>query len=133
LFDKPNKYATLLYKDPVGRGNAYRYIQYVNEVKEKTIFVRDDDLTDGRTIERVLFFFYDDEDEDKKKLKKGDVVKVEMLGIDYPIYKYWYSLAQSSTGENQSATPGNPVTNMKGGALGYFSAHTIQSKTVTVP
>ena len=134
FFNESRKYATLAYKDPLGRGNAYRFLQYVNGIKEKTIFVRDDDLTDGRPIERILFFFYeDDEEEEKMKLKKGDVVRVEMLGIDYPVYKYWYSLSQSSTGENQSATPGNPVTNIKGGALGYFSAHTIQSKTVTVP
>jgi hypothetical protein len=133
LFNKSNKYATLSYTDPVGRGNAYRYIQYVNEIKEKTIFVRDDDLTDGRKIERILFFFGDNNEEEKKKLKKNDVVRVEMLCIDYPIYKYWYSLSQSSTGQNQSATPGNPVTNVQGGALGYFSAHTLQSKTIVVP
>lgn len=133
FFDKSNKYATVSYTDPAGRGNAYRYIQYVNGIKEKTIFVRDDDLTDGRKIERILFFFADDDEEEKKKLKTNDVVRVEMLGIDYPIYKYWYSLSQSSTGENQSATPGNPVTNIEGGALGYFSAHTLQSKTIVVP
>jgi hypothetical protein len=134
FFDKTNKYATLSYKDPAGRGNAYRYIQYVNGIKEKTVFVRDDDLTDGRAIERILFFFTDDEEEEeKKKLKTGDIVTVEMLSIDYPIYKYWYSLSQSSTGENQSATPGNPVNNIQGGALGYFSAHTSQSKTIVVP
>jgi hypothetical protein len=134
FFDKSNKYATLSYKDPVGRGNAYRYIQYVNGIKEKTIFVRDDDFSDGNRIERILFFFNNDDDEqEKKKLKKGDLVRVEMLSIDYEMYKYWFSLAQSSTGENQSATPGNPVTNIKGGALGYFSAHTIQSKSIVVP
>jgi hypothetical protein len=132
FFDETNKYATLAYTDPVGRGNAYRYIQYVNGVKEKTIFVRDDDLTDGRPIERALFFFSDDNEEDEKKLKTGDSVRVDLLTIDYNIYKYWYSLAQSSTGENQSATPGNPITNITGGALGYFSAHTIQSKSIVV-
>jgi hypothetical protein len=133
LFGESNKYATLSYKDPAGKGNAYRYIQYVNGVKEKTIFVRDDDLSDGRQIERVLLFFGDEDDEDEKKIKTGDSVRIEMLGIDYPVYKYWYSLSQSSTGDNQSATPGNPVTNITGGALGYFSTHTYQSKTVVAP
>jgi len=134
FFDETNKYATLSYKDPLGTGNAYRYIQYVNGVKEKTIFVRDDDLVDGRKIERTLFFFSDNDDEqEEKKLKTGDNVRVKMLCISYPVYKYWYSLAESSTGENQSATPGNPVTNIDGGALGYFSAHTSQSRSVIVP
>ncbi|WP_033411639.1 DUF4249 domain-containing protein [Segetibacter koreensis] len=129
FFGETNKFATVSFKDAEGIGNAYRCIQYVNGVKEKTIFVRDDSYSDGRQIESTLYFFNDD---DKKKLKTGDNVRIEMLTIDYPVYKYWYSLDQSSTGENQSATPGNPLTNIKGGALGYFSAQTIQSKTVVV-
>jgi hypothetical protein len=131
FFGETNKYATVLFKDPEGVGNAYRCIQYVNGVKEKTIFVRDDAYSDGRQIESTLYFFNDD-DEDEKKLKTGDNVTIEMLTIDYPVYKYWYSVEQSSTGENQSATPGNPMTNIKGGAVGYFSTHTTQSKTVVV-
>lgn len=131
FFGETNKYATVSFKDPPGLGNAYRCIQYVNRVKENTIFVRDDSYSDGRQMENTLYFFNND-DKDKKKLKAGDSVRVELFDIDYPVYKYWYSLAQSSTGENQSATPGNPLTNIKGGALGYFSAQTIQSKTVLV-
>jgi len=133
FFDETNKYATLSYKDPIGKGNAYRYIQYVNGVQEKTIFVRDDDLTDGRAIQRNLIYYNNDDDDDEGKLKKGDTVKVDMLCISYPVYQYWYSLSESSTGDSQSATPGNPIYNIQGGALGYFSAHTIQSKTLIVP
>jgi hypothetical protein len=133
FFDETNKYASVRYKDPAGEQNAYRFIQYVNGKKEKTIFVRDDDNNDGNTIDRTLLFFYDDAEAQEKKLKSGDQVTVEMLSISYPVYKYWYSLTESATGENQSATPGNPLTNIRGGALGYFSAHTLQTKTVTVP
>jgi len=56
-----------------------------------------------------------------------------MLNIDYPVYKYFFSLENSATGENQSATPANPVSNIKGGALGYFSVQTIQSREIKVP
>ena len=133
FFDEANKYATVRYKDPAGEKNAYRFIQYVNGKKEKTIFVRDDDSNDGLAVERALLFFYDDDEEEAKKLKSGDSLRVEMLCISYPVYKYWYSLTESSTGENQSATPGNPVTNIQGGALGYFSAHTLQSKSIVIP
>ncbi len=133
FFNETNKYATVRYKDPAGVQNAYRFIQYVNGVKEKTIFVRDDDSNDGLSIERALLYFYDDEEAEEKKLKRGDNLTVEMLSISYPVYKYWYSLEQGATGSSQSATPGNPVTNIQGGALGYFSAHTIQTKTVVVP
>ena len=133
FFDETNKYATVHYKDPLGIKNAYRFIQYVNGVKEKTIFVRDDDNNDGERIERTLLYFYDDDEADAKRINSRDVIRVEMLCLSYPVYKYWYSLTESATGDNQSATPGNPLTNIQGGALGYFSAHTVEGKTVVVP
>jgi hypothetical protein len=132
FFGETSKFATVVYTDPAGIKNAYRFIQYVNGVREDALFIRDDDSNDGLKIERTLLYFYDDEEEEEKKLKAGDNVRVEMLGISYPVYKYWYSLDQSATGSSNSATPGNPVGNINGGALGYFSAHTIQSKTVVV-
>ncbi len=133
FFDEKNKFATVFYNDPAGQQNAYRFIQYVNGVKEKTIFVRDDDANDGRPIQRTLLYFYDDNEKEQRQIKTGDSVRVDFLNIAYPVYKYWYSLGESSTGDSQSATPGNPVTNIQGGALGYFSAHTVESKTVVVP
>jgi hypothetical protein len=133
FFGETTKYATVVYTDPGGIQNAYRFIQYVNDVREETNFVRDDDSNDGLRIERTLLYFYDDDEEEDRKIKSGDNVRVEMLGISYPVYKYWYSLSQGATGGSDSATPGNPVTNIQGGALGYFSAHTVQSKTVIVP
>jgi hypothetical protein len=49
------------------------------------------------------------------------------------VFKYLYSLDQGASGGNNSASPANPVTNIEGGALGYFSVHTIESKTMVVP
>jgi hypothetical protein len=114
------------YLDPVGPGNSYRFIQYVNGVQTKTIFVQNDDLSDGLRVTRPLATRDSD-------LKSGDLVKVEMQCITAEVYKYWYSLEQSATGANQSATPANPVTNISGGALGYFSAHSVTSRTISVP
>ena len=53
-----------------------------------------------------------------------------MQCIDNAVYKYWFSLNQSATGTSQSASPANAVSNISGGALGYFSVHTVESKTV---
>ncbi len=133
FFGEPNRYATIFYTDPPGTGNAYRFVQYVNGEKEPTVFVNNDDYRDGRAVERTLYYFYDSDEEDEKKLKSGDVVSIDMQCIDYAVYKYWYSLDQGATGNSQSATPGNPVTNLEGGALGYFSAHTLENKTILVP
>jgi hypothetical protein len=32
----------------------------------------------------------------------------------------------------QTATPANPITNLSNGALGYFSAHTVQTVNINV-
>jgi hypothetical protein len=56
-----------------------------------------------------------------------------MLGIDEAVYKYWYSLHFNGGDGGNIATPANPVTNISGGALGYFSAQTVDRKTVIAP
>jgi hypothetical protein len=57
-----------------------------------------------------------------------------MYCIDRNIYNYFFSLLQVSAGNGgfQTASPDNPVTNITGGALGYFSAHTINLEKLIV-
>ncbi|HRO48476.1 DUF4249 domain-containing protein [Agriterribacter sp.] len=129
FFGERIKLANVQYTDPPGKGNHYRFIQYVNGVKEKSIFIRDDDYSDGNTSTITLFTPPDDE----KDIKSGNTVKVEMQCIAPALYKYWFSLDQGASGGSNSASPANPVTNIEGGALGYFSVHTVQSETVEAP
>ena len=128
---KENKLANVEYNDPAGMANQYKFVRYLNGVKTKGIFINNDDLTDGRHTATKLFIDGNDNKDDK--LESGDTVKIDMLCIDAAVYKYWYSMEQSATGEAQSAAPANPVTNISGGALGYFSAHTFQTKSMLVP
>ncbi|HRP55767.1 DUF4249 domain-containing protein [Agriterribacter sp.] len=130
FFGETMKLANVQYTDPRGKGNNYRFIQYVNGGKEKSIFIRDDDYSDGNTSTITLFTAPGD---DEDKIKSGDKVTVDMQCIAPAIYKYWYSLDQGASGGSNSASPANPVTNIEGGALGYFSVHTVESKTVVVP
>ena len=132
LFGESRKLVNIAYQDPPGKGQYYRYIQYINGNKGKPIFVNNDDYSDGKYVNTKLWYLVDDDEEDEK-IKKGDTVMLDMLCIDAAVYKYWYSLNQSATGNSQSASPANPVTNISGGALGYFSAHTLQTKSVIVP
>lgn len=125
---KTRKIATLRFDDPKGFGNAYRFVQYIDGKKQNNIFVFDDNLIDGRQVVYELLFF-DDQD---FTLKTGDQLRVEMKCIDMPVYQFWNSLSQSSLGQSQSASPGNPITNITGGALGYFSANTFQATSITV-
>lgn len=132
IFSDFRKIVNAVVDDPPGLGNNYRFIQYVNGIKEKQILIRNDDYSDGRRIVNKLFYFSDDND-NERNIKTGDQVMVDLLCIDPVIYKYWFSLDRSSTGGSGQATPSNPVTNLDGGALGYFSAHTLQTKSMIVP
>lgn len=125
---KMRKLATVEFTDAPGLGNAYRFVQYIDGGKENTIFVMDDNLIDGRKVIYELMIFGDAE----YTLKSDDQLRVEMRCIDMPSYKFWYSLTQGAMGQSQSASPGNPVSNIEGGAIGYFSAQTFEAKSIAV-
>ncbi len=119
--------ATVRYTDPPDLGNAYRFIQYVDGKEEPTLFIAKDDLTNARSVVTELLIF-----DNSHTLKKCDQLRVVLQSIDKPNYLYWYSLNQSALGSSQAASPGNPVSNIEGGALGYFSAHTVSEKNIAV-
>ncbi len=111
--------------DPVNVKNFYRYKIYVNGEADKAIYADNDDFTDGRYASRPYF--------SDLEMEPGDTLKMEMYNIDESTYIYFFSLSQSQAGQDQSATPANPISNFSGGCLGYFSAQTMRSKSVIVP
>ena len=116
------------FQDPPGIPNYYQFLEYINGKQfNKEIFILDDRLSDGKYISTTLRT-------DSSYINMGDVVKLKMYSIDENVYNYFLQLRQSSgTGAfNSTASPANPTTNISGGALGYFSAHTTQFQTVTV-
>ncbi len=120
------KEITVLYSDPAGIKNQYLFLMYVNGVQVKGIFVYNDDLTDGKHVSRQLR-------QDDIDIYSGDVVKVEMQCIDKVNYTYWFALQQQQqNGPGGGVTPSNPPSNLTNNALGYFSAHTTQTKTIRV-
>lgn len=129
-FGQVRKFANILFQDPPGVANSYRFLQYKNNVRNSNIFVMNDDFSDGRPIDTFLAFF---DDTKVQNIESGDTVRVQMQCIDPSVYLYFNSLNLSGTGENSVIAPGNPITNIEGGALGYFSAYTRQDKTVIVP
>jgi len=125
-FSKMVKAVVPVFTDPVGQGNSYRVNETINGVLDKNLYYQNDDFTDGKTSAFALL-----RPDPDSTLHVKDNVSVEMQCIDKAMYKYWYSVDQSSTGDGD-ALPANPVTNIVGGALGYFSAHTSQTKTIVV-
>lgn len=121
-----NKTVRPRYLDPLGELNHYIFRQYQNEKPVKFVWAFDDDITDGKIVTRP-FIRADAE------LKTGDTVRMEMMGIDPAVYKFWYSLNESASGQANSGAPSNPVTNIVGGALGVFSAQTYHTRSVIIP
>lgn len=120
------KEITVSYFDPAGIKNQYLFLMYVNGVQVKSIFVYNDDLTDGKHVISQLR-------QDDVDIYSGDIVKVEMQCIDKANYTYWYALRQQQqNGPGGGVTPSNPPSNLTNNALGYFSAHTLQTKTIMV-
>lgn len=130
FFNSPQIFTYVRFQDPKGLGNFYRFKQYQNGLYDNQISVADDDLFDGKLVNESL---RPRNTSDENKLKKGDTVTVEFMTISQPVYKYWTSAnTGGATGDSNVASPSNPVTNIVGGALGYFSAHTIQSKSYVI-
>ena len=126
-------FATVSFNDPPGINNGYRFVQYLNGRKDPRIFWENDEFTDGEKVTLQLDTGIDKKD-DPRNIKSGDEVIIEMQTLDESIYKYWYSLRTGGgDGSGNTAAPANPLTNISGGALGYFSAHTISRRIVTAP
>jgi hypothetical protein len=127
------KFATIAYTDPSGINNGYRFVQYVNGTKDPRIFWENDEFTDGQEVVIQLDTGVDEKD-DPRNINSGEEVTIEMFSLDEAIYKYWYSLhSGGGYGSSNTAAPANPLTNISGGALGYFSAHTIDRETIITP
>ncbi|MBL7700170.1 MAG: DUF4249 domain-containing protein [Chitinophagaceae bacterium] len=138
LYIKPGpfgqfKFATIDYTDPAEYNNGYRFVQYVNGVKEPTVFWENDEFTNGQFVTMQLDASAEEKD-DPRNIKTGDEVMIEMQTIDEEVFTFWYTLRSGGgDGAGFSAAPSNPITNISGGALGYFSAHTIDRRTVVAP
>jgi len=125
-----NIYPVANFQDPAGIDNYYQFIEFVNGKKfgnGRGNSVFDDRLSDGRYITRTLY-------DDSSDIKGGVVLKVQMNCIDKNVFTYLNELLQISGngGGFSSPAPANPESNISGGALGYFSANTVSSKTVEI-
>ena len=126
-FGKTIKVVTPFYNDPKGYGNNYNLFMFKNGRLIKDAFAYDDLFIDGKKVTFPLIYSREEDE-----FKKGDIIEVVMNCIDYDNYKYWFSFSQSSTGSPQ-AVPNNPISNIKGNAIGVFGANTYQKRNVVIP
>lgn len=121
IFGSTNINAVANFKDPAGVSNYYSFIQWVNGRRLENTFVFDDRLSDGKYISQQIFT-------DSTYISAGNTIMLQMNCLDKSAYNYFNTLGQVTGGGDFS--PANPVSNISNNALGYFSAHTVQTKTV---
>lgn len=114
-------------KDPEEAENYYRIKYFVNGKASSSmggISLYSDLLFNGKGIglgQRSLVF------------KETDTVTVELQSIDKAAYDY-FSTLESISGLDilQTVSPANPISNFNNGALGYFSAYTLDRRTIII-
>ncbi len=116
------------YQDPAGIKNYYRFVRYINNTRAKGSVSENDFFYDGLFHSKPL----DDEGFELKstELKRNDTLTIEMQCVDKAVNLYFVSKLQTAGGA--SGAPANPVSNIVGGALGYFSAYTKQIRKVKI-
>lgn len=118
-FDSDKIFMVPVFTDPAGKGNYYRLRQWVNNVQVKGSAVQSDDASDGHTYKDQLYY-----DTDSKVgnplINQGDLMTAELQCIDKGAYDFFRTL--STTIDQNSSSPANPLSNISGGALGVFNA-----------
>jgi Domain of unknown function (DUF4249) len=117
------KIVTLVYTDIVGFGDNVQVVQTINGKLDNTLIIADDQFTDGSDLPFQIF------PNANTKLKTGDIVKQELRFIDRNVFRYLNGILEIQGG---NTVPANPDSNISGGALGFFSAHTSQTKTIVI-
>lgn len=124
IVDSPRIEVIVNYTDPIDEVNFYRFIEYVNG-EQVNYFLSDDRFNNGKTVKYFLLDF-------KRTMNTGDTLVIEMQSLSKPVYNYLYGFSILNT-LPQGTTPSNPVTNIIGAELGYFSAYTLHRDTVIIP
>ncbi len=118
--------------DPVGEENQYyRYVLRINGVQPMLQDRLEDWLInteniDGSVVRQAILISYVNSGRDDDPIEQGDVVTVEMQCLDKNVYRFFETMYDVG---NAAA---NPVSNIKGRALGYFGAYSFTTKDIVM-
>ncbi|MCE1198500.1 MAG: DUF4249 domain-containing protein [Marinilabiliales bacterium] len=115
---------TVRFTDPPYTVNYYKFLYFINGSQQKNYFTMSDELYQGNIV-KYSFMSRNTE----IVLNKGDQVTIWLESVDKKIYEYFRS---SGNSDGDAANPANPVSNISGGALGYFNACSVTKISGTV-
>jgi hypothetical protein len=117
-------YAAFCYfTDKANETNYYRIRTYENGIRQSALYIENDQLRNGIFTGVPLF---------GNSFSLNDTAVIQLMEVDEKVYTYFKSLADITNPQNQPAAPGNPLTNISGGALGVFAAYNIESDTLVI-
>jgi len=126
--------------DPPGLGNYIRYFTSVGKGPFLPGFtsVYDDEIIDGSTydieVEKGVDRNAEIDLEDYSFFHRGDTVTVKFCNIDKATFDFWRTMEYSySSIGNPFSSPTKVLSNIKGGALGYFGGYAVQYKSLIIP
>ncbi|MDT3740907.1 MAG: DUF4249 domain-containing protein [Candidatus Kapabacteria bacterium] len=101
---------------------------YVNGKKDDSYFLYTGKYNSSEFVDYNRF---------RQRFQKNDTVKIELMNIEPSAYDYFSTLNNIMAGEGMrgivsTGTPANPNTNISNGALGYFTAYSVQSDSVII-
>jgi hypothetical protein len=125
--------------DPPGYGD---YIRYFTQRNSEPFYpgltsVYDDQLIDGTTYEVQVERGVDrnvDHPDGYTYFNKGDTIVLKLCNIDKGVYDFWRTMEFSySNIGNPFSTPTKVISNINGGALGYFGGYAAQYRRIIIP
>jgi hypothetical protein len=120
------KFVKIQYRDPKGKTNFYRFVEIINGKPTDAILIDNDVLRDGDIITQDIF-------RRDPPVVTGDTITILIQTIDKNVFNFFSQLSQISNDfGGQSASPANPASNFDNGALGYFSAYAVRSKSIII-
>lgn len=117
-----NFFVSLKFNDPPQSANYYRYLMRVNQEPFRFIAIFDDKFNNGNAVSHDIYVL-------DHEIQPGDQISVHKQHVDYPVFRYWQRIGFANPAE---AVPANPPSNIQGGALGYFSAYSLQEFEILV-
>jgi len=123
-------YIKCFFNDPPGSADFYRIESVVANTDTLASYyqIYSDEVTDGQKIAYPL---------QRPTFNLGDIAEVELYHINaanYDYYKTANNILRNKKGPmaSASAPQANPLTNISGGALGYFGTFAVSKQTVVV-
>lgn len=100
-----------IYQDPAQQRNFYQIQAFQNDTLTPNLFLYNDEVNSGTFQISPVFV----------QTWVNGVIDIELQHIDEAVYRYLTNL-NTNIGQS-SASPANPISNISGGALGYFKAY----------